>query len=109
MKDVKENYYKFKNEADAHFEGLNSDITDYVEFLERPDVIEKYIEITNNYPNLKLCTSGILNRISRSKGTISKDNRWMLQEISRLYCVGRKAWLEGDLDTVAQMFGVLVE
>ena len=70
--------------------------------------IEKYIEITKNKPGLKLSVCGMIATCSTKKGRLSKSDQSGLEEISRLYYLGREAWLNGDLETVAQMFGILV-
>ncbi len=70
--------------------------------------IEKYIEITKNKPGFKLSVSGMISTCATKKGRLSKSDQSGLEEISRLYCLGREAWLKGDLETVAEMFGILV-
>ena len=70
--------------------------------------IEKYIEITKNKRGLKLSVSGTIRRSTNKKGRLSKLEIFSLQEINRLYYEGREAWLKGDLETVAELFGILV-
>ncbi len=70
--------------------------------------IKKYIELTKNKPGLKLSVSGVIRRSTNKKGRLSKMEIFSLQEINRLYYEGREAWLKGDLETVAEIFGLLV-
>lgn len=53
---------------------------------------------------MKLSVEGSINNCIYSQG----EDCWGAKEIVRLYYEGRKAWLQGDLETVADMFGVLV-
>ncbi len=73
------------------------------------DILFELIKRTQDYPKLKVSVDGVLLRIAEKKGNISNDLRFMAKEIARLYSLGREAWLKGDLETVADMFGVLSE
>jgi len=75
---------------------------------------KELIERTRNYGikstptgvvhSLKLSFEGSIENAIRSKG---KD-KWGAEEAARLYNIGREAWLKGDFETVADLFGVLV-
>lgn len=69
--------------------------------------LNKYIEQTKNFNKMRISVDGVLERISNKKGTINRSDKYMLKEINRLYQLGREAWLNGDLETVAEMFGIL--
>ena len=80
---------------------------------------------------LRLCFEGSINNLMDSIGEAQKvlkrldpDNEedlslhengnvyfdtWGVIEACRLYTEGRKAWLRGDFETVAELFGVLTE
>ena len=53
---------------------------------------------------MKLSVEGSVNNCINSQG----EDRWGVEEVSRLYYEGREAWLRGDLETVADLFGILV-
>jgi len=65
--------------------------------------------ITNNKDGtttikMKLSVEGSINNCIYSQG----EDSWGAKEIVRIYYEGRRAWLQGDLETVADFFGVLV-
>lgn len=65
---------------------------------------EKLIGITAAKDGLKLCFDGSAKNAIRSQG----EDSWGIGEAVRLYAAGREAWLKGDFETVAELFGVLV-
>lgn len=76
---------------------------------------QRLIERTKNYGitkkpdgkttySCKLSFDGSIDNAIRSEGRM----RFGAEEAVRLYNLGRKAWLKGDFETVADMFGVLV-
>jgi hypothetical protein len=81
---------------------------------------EKLIKRTKNFNGLRLSVSGSVQNICSDIENIDLEealNReppeihidtWGIKEIARLYNEGREAWLKGDFETVADMFGVLV-
>jgi hypothetical protein len=52
MSKIKQKYYDFEMEACKHFGGLESDITDYVELLEKQnkEMLEALIDFYSNVP-----------------------------------------------------------
>ena len=69
--------------------------------------VQDAINTTKNFNRMKISVSGVLCRISRKKGNLSNFDRFCLEEIDRLYHVGKEAWLKGDLNAVGEMFGIL--
>lgn len=71
-------------------------------------VIERYreqlIKKTESKDGLKLCFDGSVHNAINSQG----EDSWGVKEASRLYSLGREAWIRGDFETVAELFGVLV-
>jgi hypothetical protein len=53
---------------------------------------------------MKLSFEGSVNNVISSQG----EDDWGIRESARLYYEGRAAWLRGDLETVADLFGILV-
>jgi hypothetical protein len=53
---------------------------------------------------MKLSVEGSINNCIYSQG----EDNWGAKEIVRIYYEARRAWLQGDLETVADFFGVLV-
>jgi hypothetical protein len=68
----------------------------------------KLREKSEHFPGMKVSVAGVASRIKGSRGTVGRGDRFMVGEIARLYYEGREAWLRGDLETVAEMFGILV-
>ncbi len=77
--------------------------------------MSELIERTKNWGNvknpdgtttiqMKLSVRGSVENCINSQG---KDN-WSVREVARLYHEGREAWLQGNLETVADFFGMLV-
>lgn len=52
---------------------------------------------------LKLSFEGSIRAMIRSEG---KDS-WGVEEIIRLFSIGKAAWIAGDYETVADFFGIL--
>jgi hypothetical protein len=52
---------------------------------------------TENFSGMKISVSG----------SARSGDAWSKGEVARLYYEGRAAWMTGDLETVADMFGVL--
>lgn len=88
---------------------------------------EELIERTNNWGeitnpdgtktiHLKLCFEGSVDNLctdlqelyDANPEIVIDVNTWSIKEAARLYKEGRKAWLNGDFETVADLFGVLV-
>ena len=69
--------------------------------------MDDLIQRTKDFSRMKISINGVLTKVSKSKGNLSNSDRFCLDEILRLYLQGRDAWLEGDLETVADMFGIL--
>jgi hypothetical protein len=53
---------------------------------------------------MKLSFEGSVDNAIRSQGV----DAWGIKEAMRFYYEGREAWLKGDLETVADLFGILV-
>lgn len=66
--------------------------------------LEQMIEKTKKYNKVKLSFEGSVNNVIRSCG----EDSWGIREACRLYKEGREAWLRGDLETVSELFGILV-
>ena len=67
---------------------------------------DELLAITNK-PRMRISLDGITSRIMRGRGAISKADKFMLGEVARLYGEGKKAWLVGDYETVAELFGII--
>jgi hypothetical protein len=76
--------------------------------------VSKLIERTKNWGVTKnpdgstthtmtLSVEGSVRNCIYSQG----EDDWGVNEIARLYYEGREAWLRGDLETVADFFGML--
>jgi hypothetical protein len=52
---------------------------------------------------MTLSVEGSVNNCINSQG----EDNWGIKELARLYHEGREAWLRGDLETVADLFGIL--
>ncbi len=85
--------------------------------------IQQAIEHTKNKKGMKLCLPGLLNNSGEELNRLSKvlKNKgaeydvdyaagyaFSLKEVSKHYNQAREAWLKGDLETVAEFFGLYV-
>lgn len=70
-------------------------------FLKRPDLIER----SEHFNGMKISVNGAVANATRKANSV---DAWGIKEVARLYHEGRQAWLTGDLETVANMFGILV-
>ena len=66
-----------------------------------PTDIKEAIEHTKNKKGMKVSFSGSVRRTG--KGT-----NYIRQEIAEHFALTREAWLKGDLETVAEFFGLYV-
>ena len=78
-------------------------------------LIESLIYRTKNYGITHNPDSSVSHAMKLSfEGSIKNanydedSNTWGADEVIRIYHLGREAWLNGDFETVADMFGVLV-
>lgn len=77
--------------------------------------LSKFIERTKNYGIEKKpdgstsykCTLSFNGSVRNCIASKGKDS-WGVKEAERFFYLARKAWLKGDLETVADFFGVLV-
>ncbi len=81
----------------------------------QPSFMKKLIDKTKNWGvtqnpdgtqtiKMKLSLEGSVRNVIASCG----DDDWGIQEAARFYYLARGAWLRGDLDVVADLFGTLV-
>lgn len=77
--------------------------------------LSKFIERTKNYGIIKKpdgstsikCTLSFKGSVRNCIASDGKDS-WGIKEAERFFYIAREAWLNGDLETVADFFGVLV-
>lgn len=67
---------------------------------------KKAIEHTKNKKGMKLCITGLVKKIISHKGNLPGGYKYSLGEFSKHYNQARKAWLNNDLETVAEFFGL---
>ena len=71
--------------------------------------IQEAIEHTKDKGGMKVSMSGIVSRITeKRKGSVSAADRFMLDGMEKHYQQAREAWLKGDIETVAEFFGLYV-
>ena len=70
------------------------------------DKLEKAIEHTKNKKGMKLCITGLIKKIVISRDKIGNSEKYSLKVFGKHYNLARKAWLNGDLKTVAEFFGL---
>ena len=70
--------------------------------------VPEAIEHTKDKPGMKVSISGIASRVSKHRGAIDKGQKYMLEEFGKHFEQARAAWLNGDLETVAEFFGLYV-
>jgi len=76
--------------------------------------LSKFIERTKNYNIVKnpdgstsyRCTLSFEGSVRNCIASKGKDS-WGVKEAQRFFYLAREAWLKGDLETVADFFGVL--
>lgn len=70
--------------------------------------VAQAIEHTKNKKGMKVSFTGIASRISQSgrNGALDNGTKFMVSELGKHYDQARSAWLEGDLETVAEFFGL---
>ena len=69
---------------------------------------ENAIERTKSRKGFKVSITGISSRISNSRGKIDSGQKYMLGEFGKHFLEARQGWLEGNLDIVADFFGIYV-
>lgn len=67
--------------------------------------IKKAVEHTKNKKGMRVSFTGIA---SRANSPLGRGERYMIQEMGKHYQQAREAWLKGDLETVAEFFGLYV-
>ena len=67
--------------------------------------IKEAINHTINKKGMYVSFTGIA---SRANKPLDKGQRYMIQEMGKHYQQTREAWLKGDLETVAEFFGLYV-
>lgn len=70
--------------------------------------IKQAIDHTKNKKGIKICLPGLLGTVSTHKGNLNRGYRFALQEVSKHFDQAQEAWLHGDLETVADFFGLYV-
>jgi len=79
--------------------------------------IKEAIEHTKNKKGMKQSVSGLFENSSQILDKIGEDKNGMdygagyafiLRQMSEHYNLAREAWLKGDLETVAEFFGLYV-
>lgn len=70
--------------------------------------VPEAIEHTKNKAGMKVSISGIAARVSNHRGSIDKGQKYMLEEFGKHFEQARAAWLEGDLEIVAEFFGLYI-
>jgi hypothetical protein len=68
--------------------------------------LEEAIEHTKNKRGFKVSITGIASRIFSHRGAIDKGQKYLIKEFGRHFDQARQSWLNGDLETVAEFFGL---
>ena len=63
--------------------------------------VQEAIEYTKNKGGFKVCFSGCVTVNGRGR-------KLMREELSKHFSIAREAWLSGDIETVAEFFGLYV-
>jgi len=80
--------------------------------------LKEAIEHTKNKKGMKQCVSGLFTKcanvlkessVSSIKCKYGAGYAFSLEEMAKHYNEARSAWLNGDLETVAEFFGLYVE
>jgi hypothetical protein len=66
-----------------------------------------FIHKTKEFHGMRISVNGVASRCGATRGSVCRSDRWGIGEIARIYYLGKKAWLEGNLEEVAQMFAIL--
>jgi len=64
------------------------------------------IEHTKNKKGMKCCLPGLLKKVAGHMDKIDGGQAYALEEVAKHYNQARIAWLTGDLETVAEFFGL---
>lgn len=67
------------------------------------------IEHTKNKKGIKVSFGGLISRVTRKRGALNKGEKFVLDEMSKHYKLARAAWLNDDLEIVAEFFGLYVD
>ncbi len=68
--------------------------------------IAEAIERTKNKKGMRVSIRGICSRISGGRGAIGRADKFMLSEFGKNFGLAKQTWLEGDLEAVAEFFGL---
>lgn len=71
--------------------------------------IQEAIEHTKNKKGMKQCLPGLLIKVASKRNKFDDGQRYALECIAKHFTQARQAWLEGDLETVAEFFGLYVD
>ncbi len=66
------------------------------------------IEHTKNKMGMKVSMCGMASQITHHRGAVNNASKFMLDEFQKHFYQAREAWLNGDLETVAEFFGLYV-
>lgn len=70
--------------------------------------LQEAIKHTINKGGMKVSVGGVASAIGRSKGRTSNADKFMIDSLQKHFYQAREAWLKGDLETVAEFFGLYV-
>ena len=71
--------------------------------------LDQAIEHSKNKKGMKVCLTGLLKNVANSRGDIGGGYKYALQEVAKHYGQARTAWLNNDLETVAEFFGLYTD
>jgi len=66
------------------------------------------VEHTKNKKGMKQSMTGLCYKIANSRGAISGGLKFTVEELGKHFSQARNAWLTGDLETVAEFFGLYI-
>lgn len=70
--------------------------------------LQEAIEHTKNKGGMKQCITGLMHKIEKHRGQLSNGYKFALSEFVKHYKQAKEAWLNGDLHTVAEFFGLYI-
>lgn len=70
--------------------------------------IEQAIEHTKNKRGMRVSVSGLARAVSESRGSLDGGRKYAIEEHATHFDQAREAWLNGDLETVAEYFGLYI-
>ena len=57
---------------------------------------------------MRVSITGICTRISSRKGSLTSSDKYMIREFADHFNQARKAWLDGNIEVIADFFSIYV-